>query len=396
MQQTTTSFWKLGLVAAACAALAACGGGDASGNNSGNGSSATIALSGQVKDGPIQGAQVCLYANGTLAQNPNNTAICSSATDGNGNYTLQIPANLSGLLTLIASKSGGIQLASILGTIATVQAAASQGQVSASSLPSLQVTHFTTADFALADTDGDGTVSQSERDAYKPDFARVQQAATAIKAVIDFGRSELLGGNIANTRQLAAAVGKGKPAGNGQTFDQWLATAPVVAQLQEAIRNDVGGSLSGKFAKYQLTTNTTARNIPPTVTTQYNGVTASIYCWADNLGTVQRPAEIALDAARGVVVLKTMNDTNELLYITGNYDAQTGNFTLNDNTPKSVSLVSGGVTFYGEENFVTTGKVDGSGNLSGTFNFAVATTWSIDATRQECTASGTIMATKAP
>ena len=392
MQQTTTSFWKLGLVAATCAALAACGGGDGGSNNAGNSSNATIALSGQVKDGPVQGAQVCLYSNGTLAQNANNTAICSSATDGNGNYTLQIPANLSGLLTLIASKNGGIQLASILGTIATVQAAASQGQVTASSLPSLQVTHFTTADFALADTDGDGTVSQSERDAYKPDFAKVQQAAMAIKAVIDFGRNELLGGNIANTRQLAAAVGKGKPAGNGQTFDQWLATAPIAAQLQEAIRSDVGDSLSSKFAKYQLALDTTTRNVPPTVTA--NGGAASIYCDTNALGIGQKPAAIALDATRGIVALKTINDTNETVYITGSYDAQTGNFLFNDNTPKSVSLVSGGVTFYHEDSFMATGKVDASGNLSGTFQQMDANTWSIDATRQVCTSSGTVTATK--
>ena len=147
-----TGITKLALGASMCAALAACGGGSDGGSSSGSSTAnESVTLNGQVTDGPIQAAGICLYADGQKASGAGGSPICATTQD-DGTYTLSIPRKLaSGFLTLVATKSGGIVLASTLGTTAQVLAAASDGKnISPGSLPDAIVTHLSTADFALA------------------------------------------------------------------------------------------------------------------------------------------------------------------------------------------------------------------------------------------------------
>lgn len=379
------------------ALLAACGGG-----GSGSGSSDSITLSGQVVDSAISGAQVCLYANGAQAQNAAGNAICSGQTDAQGNYTMSIPRNLaSGLLTLVATKGTDIKLTSTLGTLNQVlSAAGAAGTVTPADLPSATVTHITTAYFALADTNNDGMVSQTELDAYKPDLSKVQKAATIIKAYIDGGQTSLIGGQTLNTLALASAVVQDKPFGStGQYADAWFSdpdNVEVIAFFEE-VNKDLSASLAkemaAKFSKYQLTATVTQQTIPPLVIN--SGGTAGIFCGSDR--TVGVPVsfniDIAFDAARGIALVRYVNDDDELAFIKGSYSPQTGDFKLHEIEPKSV-VKTGEVTYYSEGYAKYDGKIDSAGNIAGTFADESTTTWSLDDTRQSCPDSGTFTITK--
>lgn len=379
------------------AVLAACGGG-----GSGSSSDGSITLSGQVVDSAIPGAQVCLFSNGAQARTAAGNAICSGQTDAQGNYTMTIPRNLtSGFLTLVATKGTDIKLTSTLGTLDQVlSAAGSAGTATPSNLPSATVTHITTADFALADTNLDGTVSKAELDAYKPDLSKVQKAATIIKAYIDGGQTSLIGGQTTDTLALASAAAQNKPLGTtGQTLDVWFndpANVQAIAlftEVNEDLTASLAKELAGKFSKYQLTATVTQQTIPPVVTA--NGGTASIYCGSDR--TVNVPVtfniDIAFDAARNIALVRYTNDDGQLAYITGNYIPQSGDFKLHDIEPKSI-VQTGAVTFYSEGYAKYDGKIDSAGNIAGTFEDESTTTWSLDDTRQTCPDSGTFTITK--
>lgn len=364
------------------------------GTGTGGTSNATMSLSGQVIDGPVAGAQVCLYSSGAQVRDAAGGAVCSSQTDAQGNYTLTIPRNLpSGFLTLVATKGSSIKLASTLGTSEQVLAAGSSGTVNTANLPGARITHFTTADFALADTDNDGTVSKNESDVYVPDFQASQRAATVVKAVVDFNKTTLIGGLTTDTLALAKAASQDKVLGStGQSSTQWFADA-ANANIISAVDQEVTGSLQGKFSKYQLSGTVTAAYIPPTVTLD-NG-NASIYCSIENIGAVEKETvEIAFLPERGAIILKLIDDDGLPTSIVGSYNAMTGAVSLEEIMPKSVVLKNDFVTYYGESYFKMKGTVSSAGNISGSFEGLEATTWTRDATRQACTNTGTLTLTK--
>lgn len=380
--------------------LTACGGGGSgSGDSIINSDSVSspsttgrnsIVLSGQVTDGPIGGAQVCLFSDGVQARDATGTAICSSQTDANGNYSINIPLGVPlGFLTLVASKDGYIKLASTLGTFSQVMAAAGNGgTVTPASLPGSRVTHFTTANLALADTNNDGTVSMAELDAYITDFAKVRNVAAIVKAAIDFGQAaSLIGGQTNNTMLLASAAARNETLGtSGKTAAQWIAD-PANASVISAIDQDVTTDMAGRFSDYRLSTVVTSSHIPPTVSA--NNGNASIYCGI-NTSNESVTVKIAVDAARGIVVLK--HDDGQMV---GGYNPQTGALNLSDSDPLAVALVSSGITYYSEGFFRVNGTLNAStGNITGTYSEMSATTWTLDSTRRECTADGTFTMTK--
>jgi hypothetical protein len=382
---------KLALSISLAALLAACGGGGSSGGSSANAGIDSITLSGQVVDGPVAGTQVCLFSNGSQAHDTSGAAICSGATDAQGNYTMMIPKSLaSGFLTLVATKGNDIKLASTLGSTSDLLAAAGSGaSVSPSNLPNARVTHFTTADFALADTNNDGTVSKDELAAYVPDFAAVQKGATAIKAVIDFGQSSLIAGSTTNTLALAGAAGHNQVLGTtGQTANQWFADV-ANANIIAAVNQDIASDLTNKFVKYNLVQTATTSNIPPTVNTTINGVGASIYCEIETGTDTEDDILLALDSVRRIGIFQFTGDDGKPVNVVGNYNPQTGAINFNEVDPKVVSQTYANVTFYHDGSLSLTGTVDASGKITGTFNGMSATTWTFDATRQECTNSGT-------
>lgn len=388
-------------IALAVFALSACGGGD---GGSGSSNTATVStpsagsnvvtLSGQVTDGPIAGAKVCLFSNGVQANNAAGDAICSSQTDAQGNYVLTIPRNLaSGLLTLMAAKGTDIQLASTLGTVAQVlSAAGSAGTVTPAQLTSANVTHITTANFALADLDHDGKVSQAELDAYSPDFSVVQRAATILQAYIDGGQTSLIGGATSNTLALASAVVQSKPLGTtGMTADDWFndpSNAARIRAANEALSTSLASDMAGKFVDYRLTKTVTQQTIPAPISV--NGGAATLYCSSDR--TLNKPIyidiSIAFDAARNIALVRYPDDNGQPAYLTGSYNAKNGAINLYELQPKGISSVQGSVTFYEEGYNKHVGTIDATGAIAGTFEEKWAETWSLDASRQECSESG--------
>lgn len=377
------------------ALLAACGGGGGGSNSAGAGSDA-VSLKGQVIDGPIAGAQVCLLSNGVPARNGDGAAICSVGTDAEGNYTLTIPRNLaSGFLTLVATKGSDIKLASSLGTLDQLLTAAAGGVVTPAELPSSRVTHLTTAAFVIADANNDGTVTQAELNAAVPDFSTVQKVASAIKAVIDYGQSSLIGGQTTDTLSLAAAAARNEVLGTtGQTADQWLAD-PANAGVIAAVNTDVAATVEVSLANYAMQTTALTANIPQTVTRTVNGSNASIYCSVPAVGTVESDQlSFGVDAARRIAVIQFAAENDTVVKIVGSYDPATGAVSLDEYTPKSISQVGNVATFWHDGYFKMSGILDSSGNFTGTYSEMSATTWSIDSTRQACTGSGTLTLTR--
>jgi len=394
-------------MALAVFALSACGGGGSdttttttTPGNGGNAGSNVVTLSGRVTDGPIAGAKVCLLSNGAQANNAAGDAICSSQTDAQGNYILTIPRSLaSGLLTLMASKGADIKLASTLGTLEQVlSAAGTTGTITPTELSSANVTHITTANFALADLDHDGKVSQAELDAYVPDFSVVQKAATILQAYIDGGQTSLIGGATSNTLVLASAVVQSKPLGStGMTADDWFgkpANAEIIRAANQALSASLANEMAGKFVDYSLSKTVTQQSIPAPIS--INGGTATLYCSSDR--TLNKPIHIdisiAFDAARNIALVRYPDDNGQAAYITGSYNAKNGAFNLYELQPKGVSSVQGNVTFYEEGYNKHAGTIDAAGAIAGTFEEKWAETWSLDATRQECSESGPFTITK--
>lgn len=371
--------------------LAACGGSNGdSGNASGSGATGNnaITLSGLVSDGPIAGAKVCLFSDGVQARDAAGAALCSSETDAQGNYSIAIPKDLApGFLTLVASKGSTIKLASALGTLAQVMdAAGSSATVSPANLPSARITHFTTADFVLADTNNDGTVSKVELDGYVPDYTKIRPAAVVVKAVIDFGQGDsLLGGQASNTLLLAAAAVKDQTLGTtSKTALQWAGDA-ANATVVNAVDQDLANETVGTFANYQLSTNVTSYHIPSAVSAN----NASISCEI-NTSNESVIVQIAIDASRGIFVLK-----HEGMQTVGSYNPKTGAVSLTEADPLGVSAATSQVTYYAEGYFKLNGTFDAlTGKFTGTYAELSSNTWSLDATRQECTAAGSVTATR--
>ncbi len=180
-------------------------------------------ISGQVVDGPIAGASVCLLADGVAVMN-NGAELCSAKTDQAGNYTLAIPSGLvddAKRLTLIASKDGGIKLVSSIGTMAEVKAKAKDNKVTMLELPASKITHLTTSQLVLMDTDKNDSVSAAEASLFIQDYQKLQELSALIKAVIDYGKgTELLSGDAKNTLDLIRDAMDGTLP-NGSTLETW-------------------------------------------------------------------------------------------------------------------------------------------------------------------------------
>ncbi|MHB9022215.1 MAG: hypothetical protein ACYC3A_10360 [Halothiobacillus sp.] len=167
--------------------LTACGGGGSS-SPSASVAAASTTINGSVVDGPISGANVCLYANGSEVLS-GSSPVCAT-TDANGNYALSIPGGgvkSADYLNLITTKGSAIKLASAVGTMQDLLNAAKNNVVSAADLPAVQVTNLTSAQFALvAGTDGfvDETEAQGITKEKQQDVGVI---STLIKSYIDGG-----------------------------------------------------------------------------------------------------------------------------------------------------------------------------------------------------------------
>jgi hypothetical protein len=129
----------------------------------------------------------------------------------------------------------------------------------------------------------------------------------------------------------------------------------------------------------------TSYHIPPTVRV---GV-ADIYC-SINTANESATVQIALDAARGVIVLK-----HEEGHMVGSYNPQTGAISFADKQPRAVSAVGTGVTYYAQSGFDMNGVVNAAtGAITGSYSERSVNTWTLDATQQECTTAGTFTAVK--
>lgn len=174
--------------------LVGCGGGGSTSgtaSTSPSTSAAATTISGQVIDAPIANANVCVYVNGTVVKDSSGAALCAT-TDANGNYTLSIPGGLiadNDYLNLVATKGNNLKFASAIGTMAEVKSAVLNGTASTATLPSVKITNQTTAEFALADKNQDGSVDQQEEQSFDPSTTsnqgKIGTISTLIKACVD-------------------------------------------------------------------------------------------------------------------------------------------------------------------------------------------------------------------
>lgn len=391
--------YKLSTLALA-ALLTACGGGggdSGTGNPGGPAAQGAVTLSGQVIDGPIAGAKVCLQIDGAAARDAANAAICSAETDAQGNYSLSVPRSLNaGLLTLVASKGSSIKLVSTLGTLEQVIAAAgSSSLVTAANLPAARVTHFTTADFVLADSNHDGVLSSAERAAYVPSVAAAMEVAAVIKAVVDFNGQAggLLGGATNDTLQLAAAAAQKKTLGSTQqTAAQWLAL-PANANIAQAVLNDLTLDAGHVFARYQFTGTVVAESIPAPTNTVVGGMQASLYCTSPGESETE-VVELALNARLGIAVVR-QQDNGLQYYLVGDFNPSTGDVLFSYAEPRHVSLANSVTTYYSESFSMLRLKLDAqSGSLTGTSSDSVTNSWTLDASTKTCTAESTFKGVK--
>lgn len=390
--------YKLSTLALA-ALLAGCGGGDGSSADAGVSTpQGSVTLSGQVIDGPIADAKVCLYVDGVAARNAANTAICASNTDAQGNYSLEVPRGLNpGLLTLVASKGSNIKLVSALGTLEQVLAAAgSGGVITAANLPAARVTHFTTADFVLADTNHDGLLSTAEREAYVPAVVASTEVAAVIKAVVDFNGQAggLLGGQTNDTLQLASAVARKQPLGTtGKTAAEWLADS-ANANIAAAVLMDLAENSGNVYARYQYTSAIISESIPAPANTFVGGMQASLYCTSPG-ETDSGVVEIALNAQRGIAVVRDKADNGMYGHIVGDFNAKTGDIYFGIVEPRHVSLANSVTTYYSESSGAMRLKLDAqSGTITGTSSDTVTNSWTLNSTTKTCTAESSFKAVK--
>lgn len=134
----------------------------------------TLQVTGKVTDGPIANATVTVTVDGESF---------TTITDASGNYTITVPtANANAFMTATATADGGVELVSLLGTFATLQA---QG-IDAGSI---NITNVTTAKAVLIQSANDGKLptDQASLDELDKDVdtTRLLDLAVAIKLVID-------------------------------------------------------------------------------------------------------------------------------------------------------------------------------------------------------------------
>ncbi len=388
----------------AAAVLTACGG--SSNDKASKSSNDDLKISGQVVDGPIVGAKVCLFSNGLQATNKAGADVCSAETDGGGSYTLFIPGHLSaGLLHLVAVKGSDIKLASVLGSLDDVRKVAKKNELTSENLAAVTVTHFTTADFALADKDNNGIVSEKELKEYMPDLEETMKIASIIKAVVDFKSdpelkdqvAELIGGNTLDTLELAKAAAKKEKLGSSnKTAEEWLAL-PVNNKVLSAVIKDVAQSITVPFFDYKFSQTAKSFKVPAKVEWSEGG--ASIFCgFEENLDEEQDEGivQIALDEARRVAVMKFDDgEEDDSWQMVGNYDPKSGAVTFNEYHSPEISQEGEFATFYTDGSLKLNGIYDKKyGNIQGAYTEISATTWTLDSTRAECKATGVFKAVR--
>lgn len=244
----------LAMLGLAVGTLSACGGGGSSssggdlppagGSNEADQAVAQgLTISGSVVDGPIQGASVCLYAEGRPVSE-DGQLICSAPTTEQGHYQITIPVGAVGdsdRLLLVATKDGGIKLVSYLGDLSNLKTKASShgGVLNTNSLPEAEITHISTAEFAIADVNHDDILSDEEINAYRFNPLLTQRVAAAIKAVVDGGMaSTLLPSNVLNdTLDLSRDAADGYIEAINMSLRAWAADPNNQAYL-ESVVND--------------------------------------------------------------------------------------------------------------------------------------------------------------
>jgi hypothetical protein len=352
--------FKFVLTASAVATLVACGGG--SGGE--DAAPTTLKISGTVVDSAIAGAKVCLFADGVAVKDAAGTAVCSADTDANGAYALTVPASVvdAAQLTLRATKDA-ILLTSALGTKANaVSKSGGDGELTATELANTKVTHFTTADLVLADTDGNGFLSTSEV-ATVVDPAKRVQIASVIKAAVDYNQTALLGGTTTNTLLLAQAAAAGNNLGStGAPLSTWYvdsANATVISAVtsEVAATAPTGGSTTAPTGggNYRLTETLIS------YTPDSNNFVEGFYCnLGDNFGTgAPRDVQVTLDAAAGTFSL-TVPSTggDEGGSVSGSYSPVTYAIAFSESESKGPTGVPGfstasSTSFTGSVNPVT-------------------------------------------
>lgn len=204
--------WQL-ILLSSILALAACGGGGGGGTAGGGGDTATpvsVTLSGLVYDEELANAEVEVFI-GT-----DTTPIATGTSDANGEYSflVNVDANRTGEICIIRARRGPASLETFPGVVQDVADAADDfGNVSASSLPTLNVTNITTAQVALIRQNSGGSLPATSdtiaaaRTVLQEQQQEVLNIAAAIKLIIDSGVA--LPAGINSTQELAAAIANG-------------------------------------------------------------------------------------------------------------------------------------------------------------------------------------------
>lgn len=382
----------------AAAMLTACGG--SSNNETEKKNNDDIKLSGQVVDGPIAEAKVCLFSGGSSVKNKAGADVCSAETDEEGNYTLVIPGSISsGILHLVAAKGDEIRLASVLGSLEDVKKYAKKNILTPADLSSAVVTHFTTADFVIADTDNDGFVSEQELAGYTPDADKVIKVASIIKAVVDFRdqATDLIGGDISNTLDLAKAAASNEKLGSSnKNADEWL-SAPENRNILAEVNKDAAQMIAdSQFSNYEIAETVANGTNEGTISGTHNGNTATMFCQTGPDEDEPSPVQISLDAQRRMAVIKFKDDEGKDGQIVGSYDPQSQSVKLKEYQPKSVSMrTDQGLVYSSTSTFSMNGTyVPATGTITGTFDEETTNSWNLDNRSVKCTASGTFVATK--
>lgn len=193
---------------------------------------ATLQLKGVVRDGPLPGAVVTATVGSQTVM---------ATADAAGQYVLTVvSSNPADFLTLTAQGAGAqsqVKLQSLGGDLSTLAAqAASDGSVVATSAPTLNVTHVSTALAALA-TAANGGVAPSTQATLATASAQINpdalvQMAAAIQLVVDQGVP--LPSGIADTAALVANA----TAYSGFVSQQLQTNAAALQTASASVLND--------------------------------------------------------------------------------------------------------------------------------------------------------------
>lgn len=197
-------YYSLIMSALLAGLVVACGG---SGGGTTTPAAVSVTLSAQVYDQAVANAEVSVYVGS------NTTPVATTTTDSDGNFSvnLSVTEAIRANNCVVVARRDNISLRSLLGNVGAIAdtATANSGTVTATELPSANVTNVSTAVAAIIKQSG-GALPSSQADidtalaaiANDPAVQQtVLQIAAAIKAVVDYGGTNLLGG--ADTDALA-------------------------------------------------------------------------------------------------------------------------------------------------------------------------------------------------